>query len=375
MITKFRNLVRVAFTPAPHRSLFLGAFYFVLIMLLLKYVGFYAHDARSATDIWLKTIAAALALSLIVYGLAEGFNRFRRWPVASIGTGIVEIATISLAVTIGRAVLAATNFPSNHLNELAQPYWVTFVSNFGTILALSAALNLLQANLSQRLKLAQELTTNLRARQKALVFSDEQIREQVAQFLHNRVQSDLMVTNLQIKEIAKTLDAKNSKALMEVVARLESVRSFDIRALSHSLGPNLTHQSLDSSVAALASQCAQQINIVRNLQGVYLGALTKPGSQLELGVYRIIEQSLLNALVHASAKNFAISLTPSNRGWIDLILEDDGGGSVADSTPGLGTSIIDAWVDILGGQKAVETSPGAGYKLTIHLPLDPEQRP
>jgi signal transduction histidine kinase len=85
-----------------------------------------------------------------------------------------------------------------------------------------------------------------------------------------------------------------------------------------------------------------------------------------LGAYRIIEQSLLNALVHGPAKHVKISMTTDSKGLSQLEISDDGPGSSGESSePGVGTAVIDSWLSILKGVKTIDTVPGHGYRLTV----------
>ena len=85
-----------------------------------------------------------------------------------------------------------------------------------------------------------------------------------------------------------------------------------------------------------------------------------------LGIFRIIEQSVLNSLVHGPSKRVQISVTTDSAGVTDLIIADDGPGiSVSQITAGVGTAIIDSWVSILQGVKAVDSVPGHGYRLQV----------
>jgi len=51
------------------------------------------------------------------------------------------------------------------------------------------------------------------------------------------------------------------------------------------------------------------------------------GSQTELGLYRIIEQYLLNALIHAQCKNVWIEMSSDSK-TLTLVMKDDGIGSM-----------------------------------------------
>ena len=230
------------------------------------------------------------------------------------------------------------------------------------------ALNLQQRELSIKLAEAEAQTKSLRMRQQDLVFSDEEIKQQVSQFLHNRIQSDLMVSGLQLKEVAGGLPIAQASRILDVVAKLEKVRSMDIRSLSQSLGPNLVSQQLRGALEALASSYLPQMKVELHLASDLGAGFQSSPEQLQLGIYRITEQALLNSLVHGPANNVLIRLETKGM-QVKVSITDDGPGSSGNPVSGLGTSVIDAWVDILHGQKRVVTAPSEGYSIEVTLPL------
>ncbi len=87
-----------------------------------------------------------------------------------------------------------------------------------------------------------------------------------------------------------------------------------------------------------------------------------------LWAFRIIEQGLLNALVHGPAKHVKICLTTDKMGRSQVEISDDGPGSAAGSdSPGVGTAVIDSWLSILKGVKTIETVEGYGYRLRVNF--------
>jgi signal transduction histidine kinase len=365
---KLLDRVVFALRPAPHRSGFLAIFYTLLILVLLKFIAYYEPTPSESLALLVKTILAAGFIGASVFAASALLNRLRPWPMANPWVFGLEIALIAGVVTLERAILASTEFPSRHVLELSQPYFQTFLLNFGTLSIVHVALNLQQRELSIKLAEAEAQTKSLRMRQQDLVFSDEEIKQQVSQFLHNRIQSDLMVSGLQLKEVAGGLPIAQASRILDVVAKLEKVRSMDIRSLSQSLGPNLVSQQLRGALEALASSYLPQMKVELHLASDLGAGFQSSPEQLQLGIYRITEQALLNSLVHGPANNVLIRLETKGM-QVKVSITDDGPGSSGNPVSGLGTSVIDAWVDILHGQKRVVTAPSEGYSIEVTLPL------
>ena len=68
---------------------------------------------------------------------------------------------------------------------------------------------------------------------------------------------------------------------------------------------------------------------------------------LRLGVYRIVEQCLLNAAMHGGAQHCDVAISEGPAG-LAVTVVDDGSGLEPGGTPGFGTTLIDTWCRVLG---------------------------
>jgi signal transduction histidine kinase len=198
-----------------------------------------------------------------------------------------------------------------------------------------------------------------------LIKADEAIREQASQFLHNRVQSDLMVVGIELKSIARQSSAKVSEMIDRAVLRLENTRASDLKNLIQILTPNLESGTLSSALDILLKQNRSNIDV-----SLKIDAKTETlGSSVLLGIFRIVEQAILNSLVHGPAKRVQVSVSTDSAGITELIVSDDGPGVRIEATSaGVGTAIIDSWVGILKGIKEIDSAPGHGYQLRVTFP-------
>jgi signal transduction histidine kinase len=214
----------------------------------------------------------------------------------------------------------------------------------------------------ERLNAATNLVLKLEAEREGLINSDENLRRQTSQFLHDRVQSDLMVVGMKLKSISGQSSAEVNDVIDRAIIRLETTRASDLKNLIQVLTPNLEAGSLQAALDVLLEQYRTNMEV-----SVKIDATTEAlDSKILLGIFRIVEQSILNALVHGPAERVQISVSTDSMGVTDIIVSDDGPGiSVEQITSGLGTSIIDSWVGILNGSKEIETVAGHGYQLHV----------
>jgi signal transduction histidine kinase len=214
----------------------------------------------------------------------------------------------------------------------------------------------------ERLNIATGLVIKLEEEREGLIHSDEQLRRQTSQFLHDRVQSDLMVVGMQLKSISGKSSAEVNEVIDRAIIGLENTRTSDLKNLIQVLAPNLEAGSLQAALDVLLNQYRTNMEV-----SVKIDAATEAlDSKILLGIFRIVEQSILNALVHGPAKRVQINVSTDSMGVTDIIISDDGPGiSVEQIASGLGTSIIDSWVGILNGSKEVDSAPGHGYQLHV----------
>lgn len=91
-----------------------------------------------------------------------------------------------------------------------------------------------------------------------------------------------------------------------------------------------------------------------------------------IGLFRILQESLTNVMRHAEAHTVELSLTLSD-GVLCLCIADDGKGfdQRAERPASFGLVGMRERVLIMGGQLHLDTLPGEGTTLRIHIPLDP----
>jgi len=91
---------------------------------------------------------------------------------------------------------------------------------------------------------------------------------------------------------------------------------------------------------------------------------------LNITVYRVVQESLTNALRHARARSVRIVLLATADG-LQLTVQDDGQGMdvAASSRRGLGLLGAAERAAAAGGELQVHSEPGAGVRLQLRLPL------
>lgn len=89
---------------------------------------------------------------------------------------------------------------------------------------------------------------------------------------------------------------------------------------------------------------------------------------LDLTAYRIVQESLTNALKHADAHTAAVVVRGDGQ-WLDVVIRDDGRGPAADYRPRRGLLGIHERVTLFDGSVTFGPADRAGFQVHARLPL------
>jgi signal transduction histidine kinase len=361
-IKKLKDLIG----PYPYNPFFI--FLFMLAFFFSRFIPVVVDlpEGRQRTQaaglILLISLIPAIFLSLA----ATIIKKFRFWSKKSLVLYICEIAAVQclllLYMPLVRPILKERLRYNYQLALAVSPG--LFIGTLSVSLIALALMGRSQKAIELKLDEAESQNRKLEADRAALINSDEEIRRQVSQFLHDRVQSELMVSSMTLQEAIEQSNDELRFSVPKVLSRLESIRSVDLKMLTSILTPNFAGSNLKQAIDNLAKQYAikTQFTIEISDQIFLLNDRTT------LGIYRIVEQALLNVFTHGPANYVLVKINVNLDSRISIEITDDGPGTDS-SHIGVGTAIIDSWVAILGGRKEIITSPGNGYKLVVQLPL------
>jgi signal transduction histidine kinase len=340
-------------------------FVFFLTIFFMRFAPAIAQQAEGGPR-WMAGLII-LALSSIPSGLfavlALLLQKYRFWP-SNLFTYLLEIASGQALLLLLSPNIADVLRDQLGL-EYSAPLTLTpslFMATFLLIVGILAALHTGERSIRNRLAAADKLVAKLELDREGLVKADIELRGQTSKFLHDRVQSDLMVAAMKLKKVAGKSSVEVNDVVTQVISKLEQTRTVELRDLVQVLAPHFEANGFRESVRVLASPYKETMEIAISVDD----ASEALHHDVLLGVFRIIEQSLLNALVHGPAKHVKVSLTTDASGRSALEISDDGPGTAPGlASTGVGSAVIDSWLSILKGAKTIETAQGYGYRLTV----------
>jgi signal transduction histidine kinase len=308
-------------------------------------------------------IISSISLLIVFYLFA--CMKLRNNKAASLPRYFMEIIGATAVFTFltlffSQTIIAWTNRP-RYLGPDDRP--VIFIVRIACCFLFVAATHQLQKSLKLRLQDAERMNESLVEEYKALIAADEEIRGEVSRYLHDRVQSELMLASFQLKKRVDELGFSSDEEIGKAIHQLEKIRSSDIKFLSQLLTPNIEVEGVRGAIESLCSQYSSSIDFHFELD-LILDQLTHEKS---LGVFRIIEQAIINAITHGPASKINIVARANSAGGFTVEISDNGPGVHTLGT-GTGSVIIDAWVSILNGRKEILSKAGSGYTLIVSFP-------
>ena len=135
------------------------------------------------------------------------------------------------------------------------------------------------------------------------------------------------------------------------------------------LGLVETLKDLVSSHQAQYPKLNIQLYLSENLQS---GNLQSLGETISINLYRIVQESLNNALKYAEASTIEVRLNKMSDGELQLSIKDNGIGmniDTIDQSRHFGLLGMRERVQALHGTFAIISTPGLGTEITIKVPV------
>jgi len=243
----------------------------------------------------------------------------------------------------------------------------TWFRHFIGFAMVSNIVGLMFASLRTQVSLVESANTTIENQQRLILTAEEQTRRSIADFLHDNVQASLVVIAMQLKELQSQLVDTQANKVGSLLESIETVRKKDVRSASRRLSPELAVTGFTTSLEDLAATYAPAMNVSLHCHPSVEEQLTfSEHQETALGLYRIIEQCLLNAATHGNATLCVIDIKMNAAGEIHLCFTDNGGGlSPVPGAPGRGTAVINGWVSILNGTWKRISPQGGGVVVDV----------
>lgn len=243
-------------------------------------------------------------------------------------------------------------------------------ATFEDITAQKQAENALRA--SERTAAAQ--ARQLRDLSRRLLIAQEEERRNINRELHDRMGQNLAAIKLSLNLIDRQL---NHDASAEVVARLHDADLLaqatiaQVRDIMADLRPDaMDEYGLYAALRNHIKVIAQRLDMPVQLRGNDVEP--RPPQEVEIALFRIAQEALLNAAKHARPCTVAVNLCIED-GNIRLEIADTGPGfdpEAAQGTPGhWGISTMRERAEAIGATLNICSKPGSGTRIICKIPI------
>ena len=226
----------------------------------------------------------------------------------------------------------------------------------------------------------EKTVAELRDSRSRIVGAQEEVRRAIAEELHGHVQTRLMVLHMQLADAIRDtpeLPEELRESLEKIAADLDDLRENEIRQLSHRLHPSIIKLNLSAGLRFLQDQYERAIpislEITEEVQSRESGGGSSFPLNVRLGLYRVVEEALGNAIKHSGASGIEVRLWIGERdSTLNLTIQDDGEGFVSDAETkrSLGLVTIQDYISAIGGKFTLQSAPGRGTKIAACVPLE-----
>ena len=210
-----------------------------------------------------------------------------------------------------------------------------------------------------------------------IITSQEEERSRLSRELHDGISQLLVSIKFKFELAGHELDAGKASAAQTLRQGIERLAGAigEVRRISHDLHPSLLDTlGLASAIGQLASEFEQR----SGLRVTYDNSLgdTRLSDDMNVALFRILQEALTNIERHAGAGQVTIQLTGDPR-RVNLRISDDGTGfspRQAEQSGGIGLRNIRERVEHFGGDFSIaSTSAGTVLSVALLLSADVQQ--
>lgn len=198
-------------------------------------------------------------------------------------------------------------------------------------------------------------------------------RNRLARELHDSVSQELFAASMLVSAINE-LAIENVDQIVQPLEQIEQMiqqAQLEMRALLLHLRPiALRNQSLKAGIDQLISELVEKVPLKINWQTEEISL----NRAVEDNLFRILQESLSNALRHAKANQIDVSFIKRDHIAILTVVDDGIGFDPEQALSGsYGLANMQERTTEMGGQFKIVSLPKQGTKITVHVPLNREE--
>jgi signal transduction histidine kinase len=208
-----------------------------------------------------------------------------------------------------------------------------------------------------------EARAALAASRARIVTAEDEARRRIERDLHDGAQQRLVSLAWQVQELRETVppgSGELARRLAGVTVGLEAALE-ELREIAGGIHPPaLAQGGLVPALNGVVSRCPVPVDL--DVQ-----VAVRPPQSVEIAAYYVVCEALANTAKHAEARSAEVAVVAGD-GILAVRVRDDGRGG-ADLGRGSGLLGLRDRAEALGGEISLDSPPGAGTTLEVHIPL------
>lgn len=250
---------------------------------------------------------------------------------------------------------------------------------------LYALFHTLTSSRRRAIRLANEMTKELRDSEARLLRSNENLRDlaahaesikeierkRIAREIHDDLGQNLLALRIEADMLSSRtasrhprLHARARWTLEQIDATIKSVRQIINDLRPHVLDLGLS-AAVDWQIMEFRRRTGIECELIESIHDISVD------DRSATALFRILQESLTNVLRHAHASHVRVELR-LEPGWISMLISDNGVGlpGTGRHKPGsFGLVGVEERVKILGGRFGASSTPGKGTTISVSIPL------
>lgn len=203
---------------------------------------------------------------------------------------------------------------------------------------------------------------------KASIRTQEEERKRIAEDLRNGIGQLLYAVKINLRHVESSKavnDPAEFQRAKQYTDKILADAIREVRRLSHQMTPAILEDfGLEETLIELCKQFSPDIDVTCRITGI----TTRLDDYIEVSVYRMVQELLMNVLNHAKASEAIIDIRQEGT-MLTILVQDNGIGfsPSQDAKHGLGLATLMNKVRLLNGTANIEAD--AGTKVAIQIPL------
>ena len=232
--------------------------------------------------------------------------------------------------------------------------------------------------LKQQAKLQSEIMLQQDMAVKAVIEAEEKERKRIAGDLHDGVGQMMSAARMNLSALSHSLffSTDDQRKNFERITSLVDDSCNEVRLVSHNMMPNaLLKNNLADAIQDFVDKLPARTGTDGDNKAMKVHLYTEGlderlDANVEIVLYRVIQECVNNVIKHACASTLDISLIRDKDG-ISATIEDNGSGfDIADDQKfeGIGLKNISTRIEYLKGKVDFDSAPGRGTVVALHVP-------